>query len=84
MPKGSTRVPMWSRPARSPFSGTVRRGFGPSLEKGRRKWGSRSAAEPVKVERVDGIMFVTLNRPEARNAVNSALESGAWRRTRRS
>ena len=30
-------------------------------------------AEPVKVERVDDIMYVTLNRPEARNAVNSAV-----------
>ena len=29
--------------------------------------------EPVKVERIDGILFVTLNRPEARNAVNSAV-----------
>ena len=35
--------------------------------------GVQISAEPVKVERVDGIMFVTLNRPEARNAVNSAL-----------
>lgn len=30
-------------------------------------------AETVKIERVDGIMFLSLNRPEARNAVNSAL-----------
>lgn len=35
--------------------------------------GVEVAARPVKIERVDHIMVVSLNRPEARNAVNSAL-----------
>ena len=32
--------------------------------------------EPVLVERRDGVMLITLNRPEVRNAVNAALAEG--------
>ena len=32
--------------------------------------------EPVLTERRDGVLLVTLNRPEARNAVNTALAEG--------
>ncbi len=34
------------------------------------------SAEPVLIERRDGILLVTLNRPEARNAVNLPLAEG--------
>src|SRR3954469_14997184 len=32
--------------------------------------------EPVLTERRDGVLLITLNRPEARNAVNMALAEG--------
>jgi len=32
--------------------------------------------EPVLTERRDGVLVITLNRPEARNAVNRALAEG--------
>src|SRR5689334_24928940 len=32
--------------------------------------------EPVLTERRDGVLLITLNRPEARNAVNLALAEG--------
>jgi enoyl-CoA hydratase len=36
----------------------------------------RMSAEPVLTERRDGVLLITLNRPEARNAVNLALAEG--------
>ena len=32
--------------------------------------------EPVLTERRDGVLLITLNRPDARNAVNAALAHG--------
>ena len=32
--------------------------------------------EPVLTERRDGVLLITLNRPDARNAVNTALAEG--------
>jgi enoyl-CoA hydratase len=32
--------------------------------------------DPVLTERRDGVLLITLNRPQARNAVNSALAHG--------
>ena len=32
--------------------------------------------EPVLTERRDGVLLITLNRPDARNAVNAALAQG--------
>src|SRR4051812_30531125 len=32
--------------------------------------------EPVLIERRDGVLLITLNRPDARNAVNAALAEG--------
>src|SRR4029079_10666194 len=32
--------------------------------------------EPVLTERRDGVLLITLNRPDARNAVNAALARG--------
>ena len=43
----------------------------------------RAASEPVLFEVTDGVAWVTLNRPEARNAVNQAVSEGlaaAWDR----
>jgi enoyl-CoA hydratase len=32
--------------------------------------------EPVLTERRDGVLLITLNRPDARNAINLALAEG--------
>ena len=37
-----------------------------------------SEEQAVIVERRDGVMVITLNRPEAMNAINGALSNGLW------
>ena len=37
-----------------------------------------SEAQAVIVERRGGVMVITLNRPEAMNAINGALSNGLW------
>ena len=37
-----------------------------------------SEEQAVIVERRGGVMVITLNRPEAMNAINGALSNGLW------
>jgi enoyl-CoA hydratase/carnithine racemase len=44
---------------------------------------SAPVSEAVRYEVTDGVAWLTINRPEARNALNKAVRDGLWEGTRR-